>query len=77
MAQPGNRFAKYLRFSSVGLELGISVLVGLVVGDWLDRRLGTKPWLLLLFLGFGMAAGFRSVYRLLRDLNAQERQERR
>jgi len=77
MAQPGNRFAKYLRFSTVGLELGISVLLGLFVGQWLDRRLGTEPWLLLLFLGFGMVAGFRSVFRLLRDLNAGERQERK
>ena len=77
MAQSGNRFAKYLRFSSVGLELGLSVLVGLFVGQWLDRRLGTDPWMLLLFLGFGLVAGFRSVYRLLRELNQREPQEKR
>jgi ATP synthase protein I len=77
MAQPSNRFGRYLRFSSVGLELGIAVLVGLFVGQWLDRRFGTEPWLLLLCLGFGMVAGFRSVFRLLRDLNARDGDERR
>ncbi|HEX9843177.1 MAG TPA: AtpZ/AtpI family protein [bacterium] len=71
MAPSPNRIKQYLRFSAVGLELGLSVIVGLVVGQWLDSRLGTEPWLLLLFLVFGMIAGFRSVFRLLRDLNAR------
>jgi F0F1-type ATP synthase assembly protein I len=75
MADSPRRFSRYLRFSSLGLELGGSVIVGLFVGQWLDRKMPqwtdgkihTEPWLLLLFLGFGMAAGFRSVLRLLRD----------
>ena len=45
------------------------MLIGLWVGQYLDRYFGTDPWLLLLFLLFGMVAGFRSLYRLLRDLN--------
>jgi ATP synthase protein I len=76
MAQSPARFKQYLRFSAVGLELGFSVLLGLIVGQWLDRRFGTEPWLLLLFLGFGMVAGFRSVYRLLRELNARNREDK-
>lgn len=76
MAQP-SKLSRYLRFSSIGLELGGSVILGLVIGQWLDGkmpqwtdgRLHTSPWLTLLFLGFGMAAGFRSVFRLLKDLN--------
>ncbi len=41
----------------LGLTLAITVLVGLGVGYWLDDRLGTRPWLLLLgaCLGFGAA----------------------
>ncbi len=72
MAETPNRMRKYLRLSTVGLELGLSVLIGLFIGQYLDDRLGTEPWLLLLFLIFGMAAGFRSIFRLLRDLNAQK-----
>ena len=75
MADSPSRISRYLRFSSLGLELGGSVIVGLLVGQWLDGkmpqwtggRVRTEPWLMLLFLGFGMAAGFRSVLRLLRE----------
>lgn len=71
MAQtPSSRFKQYLRFSAVGLELGFSVILGLLVGQWLDSKFGTSPWLMLLFLIFGLVAGFRSVYRLLRESTA-------
>ena len=52
-----------LSASSVGLELGVSVIIGLLAGYFLDQRLGSGPWLMLLFLGFGFAAGFRGVLR--------------
>lgn len=76
MAEPRSRMRRYLRFSTVGLELGLSVIIGLLVGQWLDARLGTEPWLLLLFLLFGMVAGFRSVYRLLREYNQPDDEKR-
>ncbi|MBA3397773.1 MAG: AtpZ/AtpI family protein [Deltaproteobacteria bacterium] len=55
-----------LSSASVGLELGISVIIGLVLGIYLDRALGTTPWLMLLCLGFGFTAGFRGVLRAVR-----------
>lgn len=65
-------FNKYLRFSTVGLELGFSVIIGLLVGQWLDKKFGTEPWLLILFLIFGLVAGFRSLFRLHRDTMQQD-----
>jgi ATP synthase protein I len=73
MADQPSRYTKYLRFSSMGLELGLSVILGLFIGQWLDERYGTAPWLLLLFLLFGMVAGFRSVFRLLKKLQEDQR----
>ncbi|HEY0190348.1 MAG TPA: AtpZ/AtpI family protein [Kofleriaceae bacterium] len=52
-----------LSASSVGLELGLAVIIGLMFGMWLDRELGTEPWMMLLFLVLGLVAGFRNVLR--------------
>ncbi|HEY0252180.1 MAG TPA: AtpZ/AtpI family protein [Kofleriaceae bacterium] len=52
-----------LSASSVGLELGIAVIVGVLGGMWLDSYFHTTPWLMLLFLVFGLVAGFRNVLR--------------
>lgn len=62
--------SKWIRFSALGLELGLSVIVGLFVGDFLDEVFGTEPWLLLLFLIFGLIAGYRSIFRLLKKMQS-------
>src|SRR5689334_1380722 len=66
-ADPAARTAKRaynaLNASSVGLELGISVAIGLLIGYYMDKWLGTQPWLMLLWLTFGLIAGFRGVFR--------------
>jgi ATP synthase protein I len=62
-AEKGKGFYQGLSASSVGLELGICVAIGVFGGRWLDDRFDTAPWLLLICLGLGLAAGFRSVLR--------------
>ncbi len=34
------------------------------MGRQVDQRLGTTPWLLIVMLGLGVAAGFWNVYRV-------------
>jgi ATP synthase protein I len=65
-ARGGKRFYNVLSASSVGLEMGLSVVIAVLIGMWLDSRLGTTPWLMLLWLLFGLAAGFRGVLRAVR-----------
>lgn len=64
------------RLSSVGLELGLTVVVTLVAGSWLDRRFGTEPWLTLVgvFLGFGV--GFLNLIRTLQRHDAAQERDR-
>jgi ATP synthase protein I len=75
MAQSGDQGAwKALgELSSIGLVLVICTVIGLVGGSYADRLLGTSPWLLLLGLALGIAAGFvnlfRSVNRADRELD--------
>jgi ATP synthase protein I len=52
-----------LSASSVGLELGISVVLGVLGGMWLDGEVGSSPWFMLLGMVIGLIAGFRGVMR--------------
>jgi len=47
---------------TIGLQLVVSTFIGLAMGYFLDKWLGTSPWLLVIFLLIGIAAGFRDVF---------------
>lgn len=49
----------------VGVELVSALAVAALIGWGLDRWLGTKPWLLGLFIVLGGAAGIANVWRLM------------
>lgn len=53
--------------STVGIELVVAICLGYFGGQWLDQKLATTPWLKFLGLGFGLVAGYRSLYRLARN----------
>jgi ATP synthase protein I len=57
--------------TSVGLEMAVAVIIGIVFGSWLDGRLGTTPWMLILFLCFGFAAGMKGVFRYVRQADRE------
>ena len=52
--------------SSIGIALVVAIFGSFFLGRWLDRELGTEPYLALLFLLIGIAAGFRNIYVLIK-----------
>ena len=54
-------FRELAYYSSLGIQIALSIFIGLAIGVYLDRRFDTQPWLTLIFLGFGIAAGFRNI----------------
>jgi ATP synthase protein I len=50
--------------STVGMAMALSIALGAGIGYYLDAFFGTRPWLSLVFLGFGIAAAFRSLYMI-------------
>jgi ATP synthase protein I len=48
-------------YSSIGFSVALSIFIGLGIGVWLDRKFDTSPWLTLIFLGLGIAAGYRNI----------------
>lgn len=50
-------------FAGAGAQFVLSILLFLYIGKWLDGRFGTAPWLLMIGVFVGAAAGFYSFYR--------------
>ena len=48
---------------TVGTVLVASIVVGYFLGSMLDRRLGTSPWLTVVGVLLGSAAGFVQLFR--------------
>jgi F0F1-type ATP synthase assembly protein I len=62
-------------FAGIGLQFALTILIFTAAGIWLDRRLGTSPWLLILCVFVGAGGGFASIYR--RATAAQRRDAER
>ncbi len=67
---PEERYRYYRLVGSLGsipLLLGSGAILGWWIGQWLDRRFHTAPWLQIVFLGLGIAGSVRSSLRLLKQ----------
>lgn len=64
-------------YAGLGLQFALAILLFTFAGQWLDRRLGTEPWLLLVGVFAGAGGGFYSIYRrLMADLRRDEERRR-
>src|SRR5882724_5311242 len=67
-------------YGTVGLDLVLSILFGFFGGRWLDGKLGTHGWLTVIGFGFGVIAGFLSLYRaaikMRKETEAEDQRER-
>ena len=79
MAEDRPRLIRTLGFlSSIGISMVAATFIGLAMGYYLDKWLGTSPWLTLVFLVFGIIAGFRNIFELTRrELKRQEDESRK
>ena len=63
-----SRWAAALRFIGVGWFIGISILLGVLGGLWLDSKFGTKPLFAMVGLILGLIVAFYGVYQMLLPL---------
>ncbi len=66
-----NIFAKFLFLSTLGLEMGISIGVGVYGGIWLDKKFNTSPYLTIFGIIVGFGAAIKSFLRILKKLNKE------
>ena len=72
--RPG--FKSYAQYSTVGLELAASILLGLFGGRWLDQRYGTH-WIAMVGILLGAVIGFRAILRAAREMAKEAAREER
>ena len=58
-----------MRYAGLGVQLAVSLVVFVLIGQWADRKLGTNGILTIVaaFLGFG-----GTMYSLVRSLNRKD-----
>ena len=49
--------------SQLGLTIAVCVIIGVLLGRFLDNVFGTQPFLLIIFSLLGAGAGFRSIFQ--------------
>ncbi len=61
-----NELLAFGHVGTIGLEMGLSVLFGLLGGQWLDGQFETAPMFETAGFILGLVAGLRSLYQLAR-----------
>lgn len=58
---------RWLLFAAVGIELGFSVIAGIVLGSYIDEWVGTSdPYFTVIGLIAGVITGFTFLIRILK-----------
>ena len=52
-------------YSLIPFIIGVSPIIGWLVGSWLDEKLSTHPYLMYIGILLGCGAAFREVYRII------------
>ncbi len=56
-------YKEYVKASVIGLEVGLSLIIGIVCGFFFDRHFVTDPWGIIVGALLGAGAAGRSLYR--------------
>jgi len=52
--------------STTGMAMALCIAIGALTGYYLDKKFNTDPWLLLIFLLFGIIAAFENLIIMVR-----------
>jgi ATP synthase protein I len=59
--------------SSIGISMVLATFMGFGAGYWLDKQLGTSPWLLIIGLLIGIVAGFKNIFVIIDRVEKEQK----
>ena len=65
--EKADAYKLYIKTSAVGLEIGLSVIVGVLAGFFSDRYFKIAPWGIILGFIVGSTAAARRLYRFAKQ----------
>ena len=60
------------RLVGIGFYFVISILLPLFLGKWIDNKLNSEPFFIILMIIFGLIFGFVGTYRQLKEVIKNE-----
>ena len=68
---------RIITYSSIGIQIGFAIAIGVIAGVYLDQWLSTAPWLTLLGLLIGLVSGFTRLYQIGKEFGNDNRRDHR
>ena len=65
-----------LSYSSLGIEMGLCVAIGIGMGYYLDKYFETSPYLTIIFMIFGIIASMKIIYPLMKKLEKENERDK-
>ncbi|MCJ7576929.1 MAG: AtpZ/AtpI family protein [candidate division Zixibacteria bacterium] len=60
-------------FTTIPIILAVGPILGYFIGNFLDEKLHTEPYLMIVFIFFGFVAAGRGVYNLVKRASEEDK----
>jgi len=60
--------------TTIPIILAVGPILGYFIGNFLDKKLHTEPYLMIVFIFFGVVAAGRGVYNLIKRASEENKE---
>jgi ATP synthase protein I len=75
-AQLAESYREVAPYLGLGLQLAVTILIFLFIGRWVDGKLGTAPWFMVIGAFLGGTAGMYSFIRTVIRLEKKDKEKK-
>lgn len=75
--KPDEKYSMYRQLgilTTIPIILAVGPILGYFIGNFLDKKLHTEPYLMIVFIFFGFVAAGRGVYNLVKRASEESKE---